>query len=165
MHPPLQRSVAPLEDEREDDRMLESALSIRLALPSDADEIAAFDHVAITTPAGRASIRRSVDTGHCFVAVSDRRVVGYAMLEYTFYENAFLSMLYVAEPFRRRGFGAALVQHIECECRTPKLFTSTNESNKHMRCLLTKLGFEPSGIIENLDDGDPELVFVKRLRP
>jgi hypothetical protein len=34
-----------------------------------------------------------------------------------------------------------------------------------MRSLLTKLGFEPSGIIENLDDGDPELVFFKRLRP
>jgi len=30
-----------------------------------------------------------------------------------------------------------------------------------MRALLAKAGFEPSGLIENLDPGDPELVFVK----
>jgi len=57
-----------------------------------------------------------------------------------------------------------LVRHVEQECRTPKLFTSTNESNAPMRALLAKLGFSPSGVIENLDEGDPELVFFKRLR-
>ncbi len=30
-----------------------------------------------------------------------------------------------------------------------------------MRKLLGKLGFTDSGQIENLDEGDPELVFVK----
>ena len=132
---------------------------------SDAPEIARFDHVALATPSRREFIRLSVASGRCFVAIDDGHVVGYAVLEYSFYENGFVSMLYVAEPFRLRGFGKALMRHVESQCRTPKLFTSTNESNHRMRSLLTKLGFEPSGIIENLDDGDPELVFFKRLRP
>jgi GNAT superfamily N-acetyltransferase len=136
----------------------------RQALPSDAEAIAGFDHIAATSPARREFIRRSVEAGHCLVAVGDGRVVGYAVLEYTFYDNGWMSMLYVAEPSRRRGFGAALVARVERECRTPKLFTSTNESNTRMRALLTKLGFRPSGVIENLDEGDPELVFFKRLR-
>src|SRR5258706_7770374 len=136
---------------------------IRLAVPSDAEEITRFDHVALAASARRELIQRSVDSGRCFVAIGDGRVVGYAVLEYSFYDNGFLSMLYVAEPFRRRGFAAALMRHIENECRTPKLFTSTNQSTLPMRSLLAKLGFEPSGIIENLDEADPELVFVKRL--
>jgi hypothetical protein len=32
-----------------------------------------------------------------------------------------------------------------------------------MRALLEKCGYAPSGRIENLDPGDPELVFVKFL--
>jgi len=50
------------------------------------------------------------------------------------------------------------------ECRTPKLFTSTNQSNVPMQGLLATLEFARSGLIENLDDGDPELVYFKRLR-
>jgi hypothetical protein len=65
---------------------------------------------------------------------------------------------------RRNGAGAALVKHIESLCQTPKLFTSTNLSNLPMQSLLAKLGYILSGVIHNLDEGDPELVYFKRLR-
>ncbi|MEO0538637.1 MAG: GNAT family N-acetyltransferase, partial [Cyanobacteria bacterium P01_A01_bin.123] len=42
-------------------------------------------------------------------------------------------------------------------------FTSTNESNLLMQALMAKLRYIPSGIINNLDEGDPELVYFKRL--
>ena len=42
-----------------------------------------------------------------------------------------------------------------------KLWTSTNQSNAPMCALLSRLGFILSGQIDNLDDGDPELVFVR----
>jgi hypothetical protein len=32
-----------------------------------------------------------------------------------------------------------------------------------MQRLCAHLGYLPSGVVENLDDGDPELFFVKRL--
>ena len=41
------------------------------------------------------------------------------------------------------------------------MFTSTHASNLPMQALLAKSGFEPSGIIHNLDPGDPELVYVR----
>ena len=49
-------------------------------------------------------------------------------------------------------------------CDTPKLFTSTNQSNQPMQQLLGALGYIPSGIIHNLDSGDPELVYMLDLR-
>lgn len=87
--------------------------------------------------------------------------IGYAVLEYSFYENGFISMLYVQQQYRRRGVGEELMQHLERVCSTPKLFTSTNLSNTAMQSLLAKLGYVLSGVIENLDEGDPELIYFK----
>jgi hypothetical protein len=50
---------------------------------------------------------------------------------------------------------------MEQRCTTPKVFTSTNQSNTPMQGLLGKCGFSPSGVIENLDEGDPELLFMR----
>ena len=137
---------------------------IRLASQPDARGIIGLDDLAAATPARREFIERSIDAGRCFVAVRGGRAMAYGVLEDTFFGNSLVSMLYVAEGVRRRGIGAALMGHMEGACRTPKLFVTTNQSNAPMRSLLTRLGFEPSGLIENLDEGDPELVFYKRLR-
>ena len=95
---------------------------------------------------------------------STRTSWAYAVLNYKFYDNGWIEMLYVHQQFRCQGIGSALIRHLVNECRTPKLFTSTNQSNVPMQRLLAKLEFDRSGIIENLDEGDPELVYFKRLR-
>jgi GNAT superfamily N-acetyltransferase len=74
-------------------------------------------------------------------------------------------MVYVASSWRRHGVGAALLGALAHRCTTPKLFTSTNASNLPMQALLLRAGFEPSGIVHNLDPGDPELVYVRFLAP
>jgi ribosomal protein S18 acetylase RimI-like enzyme len=71
----------------------------------------------------------------------------------------------VGDAYRRRGLGSALMSQCEAAHDDDRMFTSTNESNAPMRALLAKIGFEESGIIHNLDPGDPELVFVKLRRP
>jgi GNAT superfamily N-acetyltransferase len=73
-------------------------------------------------------------------------------------------MLYVHSDYRRHGTGVALLQHMESLCGTPKLFASTNLSNLPMQSLLAKLGYVLSRVIHNLDEGDPEVVYFKRLR-
>lgn len=85
------------------------------------------------------------------------------MLDRSFFTQPFVSLLIVAESQQRRGIGAELVRHIESISPEGKLFTSTNESNAPMHRLCEKLGFAPSGVIENLDDGDPEIVYFKRV--
>jgi len=38
-----------------------------------------------------------------------------------------------------------------------------NRLNLHVQCLLVKRGYVLAGIIHHLDEGDPELVYVKIL--
>lgn len=140
------------------------SIKIRDAKPSDRDAIIAFDHGVDLEPGRIPFIDRVLSAATCLVAESEGRVVAYGSLEYTFYDNGFVSMLQVAEPQRRRGIGRSLMEALAARCTTPKLFTSTNESNKPMHALLHFLGYVPSGVIENLDVGDPEIVYFLDLR-
>lgn len=135
--------------------------SIRLAEESHAEAIASFDLVAQYDNTRVAFIRRSIANRNCYVVCNGGNTIGYAVLEYSFYENGFISTLYVQQEYRHRGVGEELMQHLEGVCRTAKLFTSTNLSNTAMQSLLAKLGYVLSGIIDNLDQGDPELIYFK----
>ncbi|MEO1670031.1 MAG: GNAT family N-acetyltransferase [Cyanobacteria bacterium J06631_2] len=137
---------------------------VRLASIKDADAIIAFDLVTVSEPFRVQFIHDQIESSACYVAVIDENVVAYAVLNYKFYDNGWIEMLYVHQQFRRQGIGSALIRHLINECRTPKLFTSTNQSNVPMQRLLATLEFDQSGFIENLDEGDPELVYFKRLR-
>jgi ribosomal protein S18 acetylase RimI-like enzyme len=99
--------------------------------------------------------------GRCWVAELDGRLAGFCVLDHSFFSNGFVSLLIVHPEGRRRGVGSALLGHALSMCSTPKLFTSTNQSNTAMRALLRKMAFEPSGVIHNLDPDDPELVFFR----
>ena len=138
-------------------------MEIRAAQPGDADGITAFDEIARADAARAAFIHRSIASGECFVAVVDGRAVAYAVLTYKANGGGFVDMLYVQSEFRRRGFGSALMKHIEHLCQSPQLFISTNRSNDAMRALLAKLGYVSSGVVDNSKEGDPELVFMKHL--
>jgi GNAT superfamily N-acetyltransferase len=139
-------------------------IEIRKAVEGDVDGIISFDHVAQREEQRRTFILDSVRDGTAWLAVLDDRVVGYAILEYTFYGRGFITLLYIHPEHRGKGLGTALVHHLEGVCRTEKLFTSTNESNHPMQALMAKMGYTPSGIINNLDPGDPEIVYFKQLR-
>ena len=141
-------------------------MKIRLAKQEDIQEIMKFDHV-VRIEGGkdrRDFIKRSVLNKRCYVAVSKEKPIGYIVLEYNwFYFDAFISMLYIKDDLRRKGIGSELMKYIENKCKTKKLFTSTNQSNKPMQSLLKKLEYERSGIIHNLDPDDPELIYFKKI--
>jgi len=137
-------------------------VTIRPAAEGDVETLYSLDLIARRDEGRREFVRRSVAAGDCHVAVDGGEVVGYAVLSHTFYGNGFVEMLYVHPDRRRRGAGAALLLHVESLCRTPKLFTSTNLSNLPMQSLLNRAGYAVSGVIHNLDEGDPEVVYFKR---
>jgi ribosomal protein S18 acetylase RimI-like enzyme len=138
-------------------------MKIRDATPSDVPAMYAIDHMATKERNRQQHIREWVSKGKAIVAVIDNVVVGYAVLEYTFFGQGFISMLMVEKKNKRKGVATTLVTHLEERCETDKLFTSTNESNKPMQALMQSMSYEPSGTVYNLDDGDPELFYVKRL--
>ena len=136
---------------------------IRKAVESDIETLCAIDTAARDDPSRHDFIGRRVREGNCYVLTSEDagQIAAYGVLTYSFYEQGLIDMLMVDVERRRQGFGSELMRHMESECRTEKLFTSTNESNAAMQALLAKLGYSPSGIIYNLDPGDPELVYFK----
>jgi ribosomal protein S18 acetylase RimI-like enzyme len=71
----------------------------------------------------------------------------------SFFAQGFLVLLVVHPNHRRRGIASALIRHVEGQCPTATLFTSTNRSNKAMQAVCKSLGFIESGVVENLDEG------------
>ena len=57
-----------------------------------------------------------------------------------------------------------LFQHLEGMSPSPRLFSSTEETNAVSIRMHSALGFSPSGHIDNLPQGYRELLFYKRLR-
>lgn len=138
------------------------SLEIRAAGSEDIPDLIAADPYAQINAGRRAQIAGWVDAGHCFVAERDGRLAGYCVLNREFFDSFFIKLVAVAEAERRTGVGTAMIEHlIGLLPPGEKLWTSTNESNAPMRALLPRLGFIVSGRIDNLDDGDPELVFVR----
>lgn len=109
----------------------------------------------------RDQICKAVFQEECYLAENTTQIVGFAIMDYAFFDCGFVTLLIVREERRRCGIGSALLDYLSRQCKTEKLFTSTNQSNRPMRGLLVKSGFIPCGQIDALDEGDPELFFVR----
>ncbi|HEX6838385.1 MAG TPA: GNAT family N-acetyltransferase [Polyangia bacterium] len=140
---------------------MSTAVTTRLAAATDGDLLGSVDPTA--DRARRELVEAAIAGGRCWVAELDARVVGYGIVSQHFFARDFVELLFVAASARRRGVGNAILSAIERAVTADRLFTSTNESNAPMRTLLAKSGYVESGRIDNLDEGDPELVFVKFL--
>lgn len=138
-------------------------VTIRLATKDDVNAIISFDRVAQIHPERVDYINRVVNAGECYVGSTDSQIIAYGVLNYYFYEQGMIDMIYIHPDFRRKGIGTQFLSFFEQNCETDKLFTSTNESNKPMQKLLEKAGYQKSGIIYNLDENDPEIVYFKRV--
>jgi len=134
---------------------------IRIANTVDIDAIFAFDLIAQGDEKRQDFIRQSIERGHCTVAEIDGKAVAYIIMEHSFFGWPFIDLVYVQTDYRQYGYATALMQHIEAQCEE-KLFTSTNLSNLRMQRLLEKLGYSISGVVHNIDEGDPEVFYFKR---
>jgi GNAT superfamily N-acetyltransferase len=137
-------------------------ITIRSGEPKDADFMAALDALVPGTPRKRAWYDRALQSGEALVATLDGKFAGFAMHHRRFFERDFLALLVVEPWCRRRGVATALVGAVAARCQAGELFTSTNRSNATMLASLQRWGFVPTGRIDNIDPGDPELIFLKR---
>ncbi|WP_448680689.1 N-acetyltransferase family protein [Pseudomonas nicosulfuronedens] len=141
-----------------------STSNVRPALSSDLDMLLELDAIARREPRRREFLAQAIAAGQCWVAEDARDssvLLGYGVLDDSFFGQAFIPLIVVRDLARRRGVGSDILRALESQCTAAKLFTSTNASNEPMRRLLAKLGFMGSGHVENLDEDDPELIFVK----
>lgn len=138
------------------------SVDLRPALPGDLSAILDMDPFAHQEERRHDYISQAIRGAQgrdVRVLIVDDELVGYAIMG-EFFGHPFLERLSTAEPQRRRGVASALMANIEAAFEGDRMFASTNESNHIMRALLVKRGFRVSGVVENLDPGDPELFFV-----
>lgn len=138
-------------------------MQIDVAQEIDIEEMVALDALVIGSSSRRNLISQTVKKHQGYVARQESQIVGFLLMHQHFFEIPFIELLIVHPSFRRQGIGAALMQHIETISTPGKLFTSTNVSNEPMQRLCERLGYVRSGIIEHLDEDDPELFYFKRL--
>jgi ribosomal protein S18 acetylase RimI-like enzyme len=136
---------------------------VEKATEKELQTIQAIDRLVLGDSSRKDFLANAVRAGQCLVARTGDTIAGFGELDQTFYGQGFISLLVVHPDHRRRGVATALIRHIESICPTEKLFTSTNESNAIAQRVYESLGFVKSGHIENLDEGDPEIVYFKRL--
>jgi GNAT superfamily N-acetyltransferase len=110
-------------------------------------------------------VRSHVERHHLLVAESEGRVVGLLTYRTDWFQCTFVSLVSVHKDFRRRGIARSLFAKAEEMSPSPRLFSSTEETNGVSIQMHTALGFVPSGQIDNLPQGYRELLFYKRLRP
>ncbi len=139
-------------------------MNLRLARIEDLQAIVAIDPNAQRDDRRVGFVRHAIESGSCWLAEEPPSVLGYVVVDYSFYGNGFIPLLFVSEPARRGGIGSALIEEAVRQCNAAKLFTSTNLSNVPMQGLLAKLAFQLTGVIHNLDPADPELVYYRRVR-
>jgi len=137
--------------------------TIRLADPKDVPAMLECDPYARQHPARGRQVDQAVARGEGWVEVAQGQVVGYLLLNHDFFEYGFVALVAVAPWQQRQGVALRLLLAAEQACRTPRLFISCNQSNQASRAMIAKAGFHPSGVIENLDEQDPELIFCKTL--
>ncbi len=136
---------------------------MRLAEDQDIEALIELDPLSHTDAKRIPFIKHAVQSGTCYLIEADRQLVGYGVLDHSFYQYGFVAMLYLHPNFRRNRLASRIMEFFEGLCATDKLFTSTNKSNQPAQKLFESLGYRQSGVIEGLDEGDPELIYMKRL--
>jgi ribosomal protein S18 acetylase RimI-like enzyme len=139
------------------------AATVRRGEAADAAGLKALDTMVSIDQHRGASIDGWLEKDVVFVAEVDGRMVGYGVFNHDFFHRGNVAMLMLHPDYRGQRIGEQLLRRLEQACDTSKLFVTTNVLNHRMQRLLSRLGFVACGFIGELDPGDPELVFVKKL--
>ena len=110
-------------------------------------------------------VRSHVERHHLLVAEEAGAVVGCLAYRTDWFQCTFVALVSVAARVRRRGVARALYRRVEDLSPSPRLYSSTEETNAASIRMHAALGFSPSGYIDNLPQGYRELLFYKRLEP
>jgi GNAT superfamily N-acetyltransferase len=139
-------------------------MAIRPVEPSDLRAV--IDLAAEVLGPARAEpfVRSHVERHHLLVADDDAGITGVVAYRTDWFQCTFVSLVAVRADARRRGVARSLYAAVERVSPSPRLFSSTEETNAASIRMHTALGFAPSGHIDNLPQGYRELLFFKRLR-
>jgi GNAT superfamily N-acetyltransferase len=110
-------------------------------------------------------VRSHVERHHLLLAEDGAGVLGFVAYRTDWFQCTFVTLVSVDAEHRKRGIARALYRAVEDMSPSPRVFSSTEETNPIAIRMHTALGYTPSGHIDNLPQGYRELLFYKRLAP
>jgi len=106
-------------------------------------------------------ITKAISNDECFLILVENQEVGFVIFDYRFFDQGWIELIIINEKYRGKGIGGKTFDLICEQCKSDKVFTSTNSSNIQMQRSLSKADFAFAGEINGLDDGDPERFYFK----
>jgi GNAT superfamily N-acetyltransferase len=140
-------------------------IEIRLPRTTDAPSCAELAALAIGEDRAGAFIKAHMERHHLIVAEAEKEIVGFLAYRTDWFQCTYVSLVVVREDFRRKGIAREFFKSVEAVSPSPRVFSSTEETNAASIRMHTALGFQPSGHIDNLPQGTRELLFYKRIPP
>lgn len=138
-------------------------VEIRRGQPEDLPACANLAIELIGPRRGQPFIQAALDRQQFLVASDAGEVGGFLVYRTDWFNCTFVSLVVVKPDCRRKGVARDLYRAVEAESRSPRLFSSTDETNAASIQMHRALGFTPSGYVDNLPQGCRELLFYKRL--
>jgi ribosomal protein S18 acetylase RimI-like enzyme len=128
---------------------------------NDLDEIVNIDREVIGSDSRRKYIKKAIEEERCIAIKNKFSFVGFLIFDTNFFDCSFISLIIIKPTERRKGYATSLMESFISISPTKKIFSSTNKSNKRMQEVFKANGFIQSGFVENLDEGDPEIIYFK----
>ncbi|MEH7351699.1 GNAT family N-acetyltransferase [Gottfriedia acidiceleris] len=135
-------------------------MEIRNADLNDCESIVNLDSQIIGSRMRKNQIKLSIEENRCTVCELNGSLVGFMIYHKFFFGHLFIDLIIVSPNMRRLGIAKNLMKYVEVFSEK-KLFSSTNKSNIQMQKVFQSLGYIESGFIDNLDEEDPEIIYVK----
>jgi ribosomal protein S18 acetylase RimI-like enzyme len=132
--------------------------------PASARDLAALEPIVwppLLAEPKRRRFLRGLDEGEVVIVYGKDVIYAYAWIYEGFFGHTFLAYLAVQPQYRRNGLAGMLLEATEQRAVTDRVFSSTNVSNVAMQAVFDRYGWRRCGQIDELDPGDPELVYVK----
>ena len=139
-------------------------IEVRLPRVADAARCAELAALVIGEERAGAFIRSHMERHHLVVAEAEGEIVGFLAYRTDWFQCTFVTLVVVTE-YRRKGIAREFFKSVEVISPSPRLFSSTEETNGVSIRMHTALGFTPSGYIDNLPQGTRELLFYRRIPP
>jgi GNAT superfamily N-acetyltransferase len=139
-------------------------LTIRLASIEDLPAVSNMDYSIIKSFKRKDEIVKSINKEECLLLIEDGIAVGFLVFSANFFGKVFIELLIIEKEKQNKGYGSKFLSLFESyKAPIEELFTSTNCSNISMKKLLIENGYIESGIVNNLDVNDAEIIFYKKM--
>ena len=138
-------------------------MEIRHARHDDLRACATLAATVVGPQRAPALIQAAFDRRQLLVASDTGGVVGFLAYRSDWFNCTFVTLVGVTPERHRNEVAQALYRAVEAVSPSPRLFSSTEETDAAAIRMHSALGFTWSGYVDNLPQGYRELIFFKRL--